>query len=232
MAAGPGCEYAGPGTKRKQVNLTKGRLKGLAPMIFGLSIFDIVFIVVFVTGICIRAPYDRANNLADKRETRFDAREKAGLLLAVSGAILLPAIYLFTPLLNFADYSVNPFVGTTGAVLSGPAMWAFWRSHKDLGRQYSPKLEVKQSHQLITEGIYKHVRHPMYTAVLLNSICQLCLIGNWIAGPAYLVGFSVLYWCRIDREEAMMLDQFGESYRDYMTKTNRWFPKVRWVRAR
>ena len=192
---------------------------------FDLTVFDIAFVAMFTTGILIRAPHDKQNRLDTKVKSKFDSREKVALLSAVLGATLFPFLYLVTPLLNFANYQVSIWQGLAGIILSIPSTWLFWRSHKDLGRQFSPTLEIKTSHELITSGVYKRIRHPMYTAVLLTSISQLLLLGNWIAGPAYLVGFLFLYFSRINKEEALMLEQFGEQYSAYIHATNRLFPK-------
>ena len=135
----------------------------------------------------------------------------------------LPLLYLFTRLFNFADYTVPQAAGWLGAILCLPAVWIFLRSHKDLGRQWSPKLELREGHKLITNGIYEYIRHPMYTSVFLSSLAQLLLVGNWIVGPSYLVGFGILYFSRINREEALMAEQFGAEYAAYISRTNRLF---------
>ena len=106
-----------------------------------------------------------------------------------------------------------------------PSNWLFWRSHKDLDRQFSPILEIQESHKLITHGVYKNIRHPMYAALLLNSCCQLLLIGNWVVAPAYLIALSGLYLSRVEKEEMLMLKQFGGEYSSYMNKSYRLFPR-------
>ncbi|AHY53462.1 Isoprenylcysteine carboxyl methyltransferase [Bradyrhizobium japonicum SEMIA 5079] len=78
----------------------------------------------------------------------------------------------------------------------------------------------------MTEGIYRRVRHPMYSAFWLWAIAQALLLPNWIAGLAGLVGFGVLFFGRVAREERMMLQTFGDSYRDYMARTGRVFPWI------
>ncbi len=189
------------------------------------SLFDCLFLIVFIISFIIRLPYERANRNSVIIKSKFDSLEKVGLFFVGSGALIFPIIYLFTPLFNFANYNVNPWTASAGAILSIPGLWLFWRSHSDLGRQFSPKLEIKESHALITKGVYKHIRHPMYTASLVCSISQLLLIGNWIVAPSYLLSFSFLYLNRVTREEALMLKQFGESYKNYKTNTNRLFTK-------
>ena len=78
----------------------------------------------------------------------------------------------------------------------------------------------------MTEGIYRRVRHPMYSAFWLWAIAQALLLPNWFAGFAGLAGFSVLYFGRVAREERMMLEAFGDRYRTYMARTGRVFPSI------
>ena len=100
-----------------------------------------------------------------------------------------------------------------------------WRSHTDLGQNWSESLQIRQGHQLVTSGIYRHIRHPMYAFGWLFGIVQALLLQNWIAGLSGLVSFAVLYFLRVPREEQMMLDQFGEEYQSYMKRTGRVIPQ-------
>ena len=85
---------------------------------------------------------------------------------------------------------------------------------------------MRDEHELVTGGVYRHVRHPMYTSEWLWSTAQALLLRNWIAGPAGAASFLPLYVLRTPREERMMLEQFGEEYRAYMTRTGRVFPRL------
>jgi protein-S-isoprenylcysteine O-methyltransferase Ste14 len=87
-------------------------------------------------------------------------------------------------------------------------------------------LQLKDGHKLITTGVYEKIRHPMYTAFWLWALAQALLLPNWIAGFAGLVGFGALYLLRVGPEEQLMIDQFGDEYRDYMARTGRILPKL------
>ncbi len=106
------------------------------------------------------------------------------------------------------------------------ATWLLWRSQRDLGRSFSPELEITEGQALVTDGVYKQIRHPMYTAHLFLDVAQLFLLQNYIAGPAMFLTQIPLYLYRIPREEQMMLDAFGHSYRNYMERTGRLAPKL------
>ncbi|AVC51244.1 hypothetical protein RLV_6106 [Rhizobium leguminosarum bv. viciae] len=64
----------------------------------------------------------------------------------------------------------------------------------------------------------------MYTSFLLMGLSQVFLLPNWVAGMAGLIGFTVLFFLRVDKEERMMLEVFGPQYQAYMAKTKRIIP--------
>ncbi|MCY1290614.1 Isoprenylcysteine carboxyl methyltransferase (ICMT) family protein [compost metagenome] len=104
------------------------------------------------------------------------------------------------------------------------ALWTFRRTHKELGRNWSISLEIREKHQLISKGPYAVVRHPMYTSFLLMVIGQMFLLSNWVAGLLGVAGFAVLFFLRVDKEERLMLEFFGPEYRAYMDRTKRIIP--------
>jgi protein-S-isoprenylcysteine O-methyltransferase Ste14 len=77
---------------------------------------------------------------------------------------------------------------------------------------------------LVRTGVYRYVRHPMYSSFLLLAIAQALLLSNWLADAAGLAAVGLLFAFRLLREERMMLDLFGEDYRSYMSTTARIVP--------
>ena len=102
----------------------------------------------------------------------------------------------------------------------------FHLSHKHLARNWSVSLEIRKDHQLVDTGLYRKIRHPMYTSFWLWAIAQFLLIPNWIAGLAGLVSIAVLYYSRVGAEEEMMRQQFGAEYDAYCERTYRLLPKI------
>ena len=121
---------------------------------------------------------------------------------------------------------LHPAQVVIGGLVFAVALWMFRRTHKDLGRNWSVTLEVREQHRLVTEGVYNRVRHPMYAAFWLWALAQAFLLPNWIAGPAGLIGFGILFFMRVGREEQMMIDTFGDEYRAYMRRTARVLPGI------
>ena len=147
------------------------------------------------------------------------------LLSLASLGMIAPLFAVFTPWLSFADYELPSWTAWPGGVVFAGAIVLLWRCHGDLGRNWSARLEIREGHTLVTAGIYRHIRHPMYTAHLLWGIAQALLIGNWIAGPAFLIFFVPLYLERAPREEAMLIERFGEEYREYARRTGGLWPR-------
>lgn len=99
--------------------------------------------------------------------------------------------------------------------------------HHFLGKNFSSELRIRPDHELVTEGPYRYVRHPMYTSFFVMMTGLFLLSGNWlICGSALLVLIFVMV-VRTPREERMMEGRFGDAYRHYMARTGRYLPKLR-----
>jgi protein-S-isoprenylcysteine O-methyltransferase Ste14 len=192
-----------------------------------MSTWDIVFLVGFVAYVVIRGVFIQRTKLNRKRVSRADPIDRALVVFVFVGSLLLPVLYLFTPLLRFADYRLPAFAPWLGAGILTAALLLFWRAHADLGLNWSVTLEIREGHQLVRRGVYRSIRHPMYAAIWLFNLGQGLLLQNWLAGWTAFVSFALLYFVRAPREERMLLEHFGEPYRDYVERTGRLIPP-RW----
>jgi len=178
------------------------------------TVFKLCYVIGLVAASIIRKVYTKPYLQKRAEVTRTEESDRVLMFL-------LPVLYLLTPWLDFADYHLPGWTGWLGALLFAAAVWLLWRSHVDLGRNFSPELEIFEGHSLVTEGVYHRIRHPMYAAHWLWGIAQVLLLQNWIVGPSMLATMLPLYLVRVPREERMLLEQFGESYREYMRHTGR-----------
>ena len=177
-----------------------------------------------VTGwAVIRHPHARRSR---RTPTVRRARDLALLTISSTGMFVLPAIYVLGSQPRFASYPFQPMLAWLGTALFAGALWLFYRTHKDLGRQWSVTLEIREQHALVTQGVYRYIRHPMYAAFWLWALAQVLLLPNWVAGPAGLVGFGTLFFLRIGREERLMEETFGDDYRRYAVRTGRIVPRL------
>jgi len=192
--------------------------------------FNIVYFLGMLVEIAIRVPHERQRRQTRMVVDRVDWLERLLLGLISVGMFFVPATYTLTSRLDGADYrwsrEARGPAGGLGAAILALAVWLFWRSHADLGRNWSPSLQLREEHELVTEGVYRWIRHPMYASMWLWGVAQALLLQNWIAGWASLVLFLPLYLLRVPREEQMMLDEFGEEYRVYINRTGRLVPRL------
>ncbi|KAL6055492.1 hypothetical protein QOT17_016707 [Balamuthia mandrillaris] len=185
----------------------------------------------FVIRHPIHSRYNKEGREAIK-ESRVDWREIALLSGVGVGSLVLPLSYVFlanpslAPVQHFAngavarvfsrfDYSSLGARGVlaltaAGVLAEAAGLYLFWRSHYDLAENWSPSLELRHEHRLVTSGVYTYVRHPLYLSVFMLAASQALLLPNWLAGWPMLASFAPLYWVRVTREERMMEDAFGQ----------------------
>ncbi|MCA9977468.1 MAG: isoprenylcysteine carboxylmethyltransferase family protein [Anaerolineales bacterium] len=192
------------------------------------DLFEWVFITaVAIYLFAIQSPNRR--QFRRSKVTREQTRLADALLdfVAFFGWQVLPLIAIFSDWVVYADYTLPDWLGWTGTVLIGASLFLFWRAYHDLGRNWSPKIDIKEEQELVTTGAYRYIRHPVYAAMWLWALAQPLLVHNWIGGLALLVTFLPLYLTRVPREEQMMLDNFGAAYREYMARTGRLIPRIK-----
>lgn len=191
-----------------------------------MNIFEVAYWAAIVVEMVIRAPLNKKRKEEKMSEQRVSSQEKFILFLLLIGMFILPLIYSASTWLDFANYSLPVWAGWLGVALLLGALFVFWRAHADLGLNWSPSLEIREKHQLITKGIYGVIRHPMYASQWLWVIAQPLLLQNWIVGFVNLLIFIPFYMLRVQAEEKMMVDIFGDEYREYMKQTGGVLPKI------
>lgn len=190
------------------------------------ALAKIAWLIGVVGWFVIRYPHNRRARKTPIKASRRDVRERILLSVSFAGLGIVPALYAATGFPRAATYAFHPIQGYAGAAVFLASLWLFYRTHRDLGRNWSVSLDVRDRHTLVQQGVYAYVRHPMYAAFWLWALAQALLLPNLIAGPAGLVGFGTLYVLRVSREEQLMIAEFGDSYRAYMATTARIIPGI------
>ena len=175
--------------------------------------------------VVIRAPHGQRSRGVKVVRSKRGPLEAALLTLAWL-AFFLPLIWIVAPVFAFAEYSLRPVPLLAGIVCLAAGLWLFARSHADLGTNWSLTLEVRENHQLVTQGVYRYARHPMYLALLVYSVGQALVLPNWIAGPSYGIAMALLFAFRLGPEERMMVEEFGKDYEAYRRQTKCLIPGV------
>jgi len=95
---------------------------------------------------------------------------------------------------------------------------------RTLGKYYSYGLRTLPNHRLIKHGIYRHVRHPISLAAIIYSVGIPLFLS--LSGFLLMLGLIPLILYRIKIEEKMLIDKFGDEYREYMKKTKKLIPYI------
>lgn len=185
---------------------------------------EAIWAIGIVAWYVIRRPFERKARRHAVVRTERTLAENVGLSAAIVGMAVVPAITVATGWPEAASYAQPAWAVVVGAATMAAGLWLFYRSHKDLGRNWSISLEIRAEHALVTGGVYRRLRHPMYTSFLAIALAQAFLVPNWVGGLAGLVGFAALYLPRVGKEERMMVETFGEDYARYMQRTKRLVP--------
>ena len=94
-----------------------------------------------------------------------------------------------------------------------------------IGKNITPTVATRKDHQLVTGGAYRWVRHPLYSVGTLFFLALNLLVANWFISLASLVGLTMLL-VRLPKEEASLIERFGDEYRAYTKRTGRLLPRI------
>ena len=137
--------------------------------------------------------------------------------ILVSYALSLPWLEAFR--IAFADW-----LRWLGFIL-GLVSILFWTwTQITLGKEWSPQLQLRKDHHLITSGPYAHIRHPMYTAISGFGLSLALVSANLIFVALAAMVIVGLYF-RIPQEEKMLIEEFGDEYQKYTQRTGSLLPK-------
>jgi protein-S-isoprenylcysteine O-methyltransferase Ste14 len=164
------------------------------------------------------------------RAKRKRRRRESGLwfltLVFVPGILCL-LFYLFSSRLDAFHLPLPDWLRLAGAVIFLAGDVLFVLTHRALGRNWSPALEIMEGHTLVTTGPYRYLRHPLYAAALIIALGLSLTAANWLLAVTWTGATVLLVLSRLGVEEAMLLEEFGDAYREYMQRTGRLVPRVK-----
>jgi protein-S-isoprenylcysteine O-methyltransferase Ste14 len=144
-----------------------------------------------------------------------------GVFIAPSYAYHWPA---------FPDFPGSVDVQILGIALTGMGGFLYAGAAQSLGRHMTPEIRVQEGHQLVQSGPYRHIRHPVYTAILLVATGGTLFFLSLPLGLLALLLLGLANY-RARLEEALLSspEGFGTTYREYMARTGRFLPRLRSV---
>ena len=114
-------------------------------------------------------------------------------------------------------------VAGLAAIIGGAVIRELGR--RQLGEAYSPFLRTSSGQRLATGGIYRHIRHPIYTGTVLANLGLPLLFGS-LSGFLVMLLILPLVFYRIHIEEKMLSRRFGADFTAYRRRTKRFIPGV------
>ena len=191
------------------------------------QLFRLLFVAIYAVffGVRIRYRVESARREPERRQKSESWATKV-LIVAIPGYFASIILYLLdVPWVSWLRLALPTWLrwlGAAGAVSS--VVLVAW-THRTLGRQYSAEFAIQKDHVLVTTGPYARTRHPMYTGFNAFSLSLAVMSSNLLLlFFAFLV--AVPFPWIAEEEERMLLDTFGDEYREYMRRTGRFFPKI------
>jgi protein-S-isoprenylcysteine O-methyltransferase Ste14 len=191
------------------------------------NLFRVLAVIIFVVGASISAYHRRK---ADREGGPISLKEEGPVItvsLRLLGLGLWGGVFLWMlnpAWMNWSRIDLPDWMRwlgvSLGTAFDGLAWWVF----TNLKNNVTPTVVTRANAQLVTSGPYRWVRHPLYVIGLIGFAGFALLAENWFIVLMAVMGFAVLV-IRVDREEARLVEKFGDAYRQYMRRTGRFFPK-------
>jgi len=193
------------------------------------NIFRILAALIFFTGIGISSYYRRK---ADKDTGEKISRKVDGSVMMTAikiGGLILwltPLVYLINPnWMAWSKIGLPDSIRWLGVGIGILCVLGIYWLFSSIGSGISPTSATRQQHHLVTNGPYCWVRHPLYTVGSSIFISFGMMADNWFIaalGVLAFIGMAI----RTPKEEANLIEKFGDEYREYMKHTGRFLPKL------
>lgn len=130
------------------------------------------------------------------------------------------SIFLYIPIVqNSMIHIVGLAIIVAGMILRAAAIIS-------LGRYFTVDVAIRDDHRVVDKGLYKFTRHPSYTGALLSFLGLALYMNNWLSLAIVMIPVTTVFIMRINIEEATLEKQFGDTYRQYKTRTWRLIPWI------
>ena len=192
------------------------------------NIFRILVAVILFTGVGISSYYRRK---ADRDSGEKISRKVDGTvfmnIIKIGGLLLWcsPFLYLLNPAwMAWSKLGLPEWMRWLGVGVGVLCVMGIYWLFSSIGSGITPTSATRKEHKLVTSGPYRWVRHPLYTVGSALFIALGTMADNWFILTLGVLAFIAMA-SRTPKEEANLIEKFGDEYREYMKRTGRYFPK-------
>jgi len=192
-------------------------------------IFRILLGALLVGFVANRAYYTRKHSQESGgalREIPDRTQPVLASLLSITALVATLVYILYPPGMAWASLPLPAWLRWSGLLVAATGFALIHWSQRTLGKNWSDKPRLMQDHELVTDGPYRWVRHPIYTAFLLIMGATLLISANWFIGGLWVGMTALEVMSRITYEEALLREHFGDVYRQYWLQTGRLMPRI------
>ena len=193
------------------------------------NIFRILAAIVFFTSVTISGYFRRkADRESGEKISRNVDGTKMMNVIKLGGLVLWlsPIVYLINPQwMAWSKIGLPEWVRWLGVGFGILCALGIYWLFSSIGSGITPTSATRREHTLVVSGPYRWVRHPLYTVGASMFVSFGMMADNWFIAALGILTF-ILMAIRTPKEEANLIEKFGDEYREYMKRTGRFLPKL------
>ena len=193
------------------------------------TVFRILAAIILFTGVGISTYYRRKADRSTGEQVSRSVDGKAMMtVIKVFGLLLWfsPLVYLLNPAwMAWSKIGLPDALRWLGVVIGVLSVSGIYWLFSSIGSGITATSATRTQHTLVTSGPYRWVRHPLYTVATSLFIAFGLMADNWFIALLGILAFIAMA-IRTPKEEANLIEKFGEEYRDYRKRTGAFLPKI------
>lgn len=156
-----------------------------------------------------------------KKKEKGSFRKYIGILFLINPFLMILAVIE----VEFWGWR-SDLISTLGLILYFMGVVMVLISRYSLGKQATGTLVIRDDHELITSGIYKYVRHPIYGSGMFGIIGFVLVTQSIIISILTIIIYFKIFHDRVEYEEQLLLEEFGTEYEKYMKNSKKFIPLI------
>ena len=193
------------------------------------NVFRFTILAFFITAFTISGFFRRKADTSGGDDIQFEEEGtwiyRFRVMFALLGYGSILAYLAYPPLMGWAQVALPFWARWAGLGIMAVMLPLLYWMFSSLGKNITPTVITREEHNLVTEGPYKWIRHPLYTFGTINFIGLSLAAANWFILLMMVCAFFTLH-ARTHIEEAKLLDRFGDEYQKYINSTGRYLPRL------